>query len=108
MHYVLLPYMANQVRRLSGDENNPLISFSGNVSPQDSNKNFPDQRQKTRYGNPSYLLEEFDPYRARLAQIVHPVLRQLRALKWDPKEREQANRGLMEQMLYMAENQLEN
>ena len=99
--------MANHVRRLSRDENNPVVPPSGFSRPTKPNTHFPDQELKTTFRDNAYLSERFDPYRARLAQIAHPILRQLRASKWHPKDRENTNRGLLEQMLYLAESQLQ-
>jgi hypothetical protein len=48
-----------------------------------------------------------NPHRARFVQISDPRLRQLRAAKLSPKERDTVSRGILEQLLYLAESRLE-
>ena len=96
--------MANQVRRLGRDESKSLVPLEGFNRPA---KYSGTSRHQEIRNETYYPVERFDPYRARLAQIAHPILRQLRASKWSPKDRENTNKGLLEQLLYMAEMKLE-
>ena len=99
--------MGNVVRYIFGDDSNPSI-LSGGIRPQfkEGNKSRPysqEDRNSVSVNNPT-----FDPQRSKFLQIIDPELRQLRACKLSPKDRENAERALLELCVYWGEKILAN
>ena len=99
--------MGNIVRHISNEEVNRLVSPHDFSRP--SGKEF-DKKEKRSFNkdNSQDLPVKQNPYRANFLGIIDPALIQLRASKLPPEEREAFNRGLMELLLYWAENRLKN
>ena len=96
--------MANIVRYISKEDSR--INVSGQKFSRPSVPSVINEQQNLSSVNsyPGFS----NPQRARLVQISDPRLRQLRAAKFSPKEREVVSRGILEQLLYWAESQLES
>lgn len=102
--------MANIIRYISSEDsgNLPVSILSSWPPNKTSNKKEktenPESQERKKI---EWLPAETNPHRARFLQIAHPGLRQLRASKANPNEREIVRRSLLEQMLHWAENMLE-
>ncbi|GEM_PF-4698748 len=97
--------MANIIRYISAEDNR------ANISGQKFPRPFlpPGNEQHNLHSQEARCYADFsNPQRARLVQISDPRLRQLRAARLSPTEREIVSRGILEQLLYWAESQLES
>lgn len=96
--------MANIIKRVTFSDDDNKLSSQGTFWPNNQtrhsskcNPNVPEESQENEF----YLT---CPYRARFLEIIHPGLRQLRAAKLPPKEREVLRKDLLELLLYWAES----
>lgn len=95
--------MSNEVRQISGDSSKPLQPACKFSPSQKLN-----QESVVRTGSENLRPEgctSFDLYRARFRQIIDPSLRQLRSIKWSPKERKDAEESLLELLLHWLERE---
>lgn len=98
--------MANIIRRVTFNDDDKKLSSQGSLWPDNQtryfskcNPNVPEKNSESEF----YLT---CPYRARFLEIIHPGLRQLRARKLPPEEREIVRKDLLELLLYWAESAL--
>lgn len=98
--------MGNVIKYISSSDSNPSGLAGGITRPcpreGEQPRHYSSRRNEISVNDPN-----FDPHRSRFLQIIDPELRQLRARNLSPKDRENAEKALLELCVYWGEKILD-